>query len=198
MLSSAWRYLSESHEPGRFFQSPELYRKAWGCIPDATLRMRAERHLPVDWLSLLPHQYAEWLSASDSYKLPAEAAERCPIDVAILCLEERGTSAFAPETLRVLIRRAAPRFAPYLRSALENEREFEVENLLACTPREASAALIEKLPQVNRLLQLPSALLNLIRKFLGKAVRERHPEYALCYEKLLEIEAGVGPLRRLS
>lgn len=198
VLAGAWRFLGEVQSPEDYFQSSDLCRKAWGCIPAAALRRRVDHGLVVDWSALLPHQFAEWLASSDSHRLPPEAAERCPIDAAISCLEERGTNAFAPATLGVLISRAAPRFAIYLHQMLAHEREEEVAALFACTPREVSAVLIEKLPDVTRLLRLQSSLLNLTRKFLSQAVRERHPGYGTCYQKLLEIEAGVGPLRRLS
>lgn len=198
VLSELWRHLASTPNPSAFFSDKELARKAWSNIPDTTLRERARAGLSVDWDALLPHQYAEWLVATPEHRLPREAAERCPLDAALRCLEDKGASAFEDSALEALIGRGGARFSPFVKRALEGERLSELEALLQNTPRQASAALAQELPDTAHLLNLGTAQLRIVRLFLSRAVRERHPSYELCYQRLMSLEQGLSPLRRLS
>lgn len=199
VLSEMWRYLATEADPSSHFHDKELARRAWATIPDAMLRQRATHGLKVDWDALLPHQYAEWLSAAPEHQLPREAAQRCPLDAAFRCLEEKGVNAFEASALEVLIGRAGARFSPFVNRALDGEERLgDLKALLENTPRQSTAALAQELPDTTRLLNLGTRQLQAVRHFLSRAVRERHPSYELCYQRLMSLEQGLSPLRRLS
>ncbi len=177
--------------------SPAMVKALYRHLPQPTLLSRIERKRRIDFLALLPHQFSAWLSAGEAPPMSAEAVAACPLEIAVELLEKRGLSAFTSDALVVLTRRGKGALSPYLFSLIQSNERETLRILLEAVPRDTTASLCAALPTTQALLQVAPELLTIIRKFLLRAVRERHSDFPECYRRLMKLEAGVASLRGL-
>lgn len=196
-LERLWKNLTEHPTPEQFFENEAKRKVFWQHMPLDAFLLRLASGLPIPFDELLPHQYSELLRGDHSRLLPRAGAAACPLDLALTLLERDGPAAFQTDTLTELLGRAEGRIAAYVERLVQARATPLLESILAAAPPALSASLADSLPDTARLLNSPGEMVDLLRSYFLTAVRERHPGFRRCHERLTELEMGVGALKRL-
>jgi hypothetical protein len=193
-----WQTLEQHSEIERLFHSAEGHRDFWRKAPPETLAKRAQANLTVEWRFLLPHQFSDWFAQVSSPPIPPEAAPFLPMDAVIRHVESNGVTALPRPTLRLLLRKHPARFITALGNLLQKTSPEDLEHLLDSTPPEVTSLVAQGLPATDVLLRMSTDAVDVIQNFLIQACGRRDPDFERCYDRLIAIQAGVGPLRNLS
>lgn len=181
---------------GQTHPEDELYAQFWEQLPPTTLQLRHAEGLSIAWRYIRPHQFSAWLGlTARDIELPPLAIQYCPLDAALTKLDSHGPRAFSRATLAAFVERAPGRFAERLGRYL-GEPEQLTHFLEAC-PAAASTTFASLLPPADQLLRHTPSVVDAIRAFLIRAVRERHTHFEQSYARLAEIEQRLWPLRRI-
>jgi len=197
VMSMLWGQLKTLGSPQDCFEAPSNQMLFIQCMPVAVVQQRLSEGLMIAWDQLLPHQYAKILEAGLGRLLPSEGARLCPLDAALIQLKASGADAFNPVALREILDRAGARLGPLVSEWIESSDVASLARLLKDAPPSFSSTLQLALGSTSHLLSRPTALVECLRSALLRAVQRRDPDYAACYERLMEIEESVGALRRL-
>lgn len=193
LMSQLWQVLADDAAPDRYLDL-ELTTTLWSEISPQILQRRLKLDLPIEWRHVRPHQFAQLLAHQGGALLPSTAAPYCPLDAALAHIERNGPDAFPNTTFSALMERAPGRFAQLIPAYLAHPDALQT--VFEACPPSATQALVSALPDTDALMKTSPAVVDVVRKFLLRAVRQRHAQLEQSYERLVALEEPLWPLRR--